>query len=61
MHGSRGAQGMSGGGLMMMMGNDPVAAYSSMMMNVSANPKRHREMNAMMTSQMKSSDGSRSR
>ena len=44
----------------MMMGRDPVAACSSMMTSVSANPKLHQQMNAIMRSQMGSAGGVRS-
>ncbi|GAC1307821.1 MAG: hypothetical protein NVSMB21_12330 [Vulcanimicrobiaceae bacterium] len=53
-----GMHGMSGGGMMSaMMGDDPVAMCSSMMKRIAADPKRHREMNAMMKSQMGSTPG----
>lgn len=57
MHGASQMQTMSGGMMSMMMGDDPVAACSSMMKKVAANPKLHREMNAIMKSQMGSSSG----
>lgn len=52
MHGANQMQMKSGGMMSMMMGDDPVAACSSMMKKVASNPKLHREMNAMMKSQM---------